>query len=300
MFIFAFSSGLFSQQFPVLDNYLINPVSLSPAFIGKSNKFQTYLTYRTAWTGINGHPQVGYLSADGNLAKNMGVGGSLMLSKSGIYKNFTINLNYAYHLRLQKDHVLSFGINLALYQNSLDISDAVLADPLDPVLTAWDKTSETYVNMGFSMLYNWKNLNFCFAFPLLFNNRSLYTTDTNNLLGLDRNWLVYTNYTFDFEKNWGMKLDLLYRATQFSPWTLDFSVTVQYNDSYWLGVFYRKNNIFGITAGLAIINSIVINYNYEFSGFVMNGQSGGSHEVTLGYRLPFPVKTAPKLKDYNR
>ncbi len=300
-FVFITCSELYAQQLPVLDNYLINPVSLSPSFAGLISPFQVYLTYRSSWTGLSGAPKVGYLSADGNVGKNMGVGGSLMVNQAGIFKNFALNLNYAYHLKLAESHTLSFGVNAAVYQNSLDISEAIVSNPQDPVLAGRDKLTETYVNAGFSMLYSWKELYFCFGFPLILNNRSLYSiTDTNHVLGLARNWVLYGSYTIVFNTPWKLKFDLLYRGTQFSPWTLDFSAMVKYQDSYWLGAFYRKNNIIGITAGFSIVKSLIINYNYEYSGFSMNGQSFGNHEFTLGYRLPVPEKKAPELKDYNK
>jgi type IX secretion system PorP/SprF family membrane protein len=300
-FVFGICAELFSQQFPTLDNYLVNPVALSPAFVGKSYQFETYLTYRSAWTGLTGAPTAGLLSLDGNVGKNMGLGGTFMLSKAGIYKNFSFNLDYAYHLQVAKSHVLSFGINVAVYQNSIDLANVVVADPNDPVLGNGSKSNETYMNVGFSMLYNWKDLNVCFAFPLLLNNRTLYSeNDYGHLLGMDRNWLIYANYSVGLSKLWKLKFDLLYRDTQFSPLTIDFSTMVKYKDNFWLGLFYRNTNIIGITAGVAIVHSVVINYNYEFAGFTMNGQSGGSHEFTLGYRLPFTLKKAPELKDYNK
>lgn len=299
--LFTLCSPLFSQQLPVLDNYLINPFSISPAFSGKSYRFQTYLTYRNSWTGLSGAPTVGYLSLDGNIGKNMGLGGTFMLSKAGIYRNFSMNIDYAYHLKLAEDHILSFGVNGALYQNSVDFSEVIVSDPQDPILLNKSILTETYLNFGFSMLYNWKELNVCLAFPLLLNNRSFYKdTDYNNLLGMDRNWLFYTNYTIIFSTPWKLKFDLLYRDTQFSPWTLDFGTMLKFQDSYWIGFLYRTTNVVGVTAGLAIVNSVVINYTYEFAGFTMNGQSGGSHEFTLGYRLPFATKKVPVLKDYNR
>lgn len=299
--VFGLCQHLFAQQLPVLDNYLINPISLSPAFAGKLNRFEANLTYRRAWTGLTGTPTVGFLSLDGNVGKNMGIGGTFMMSTAGIYKNFAFNLDYAYHLQIAKSHVLSFGVNAALYQNTLDLSEVIVGTYQDPALSGSDKLTETYLNAGFSMLYNWKELNVSFAFPLLINNRSLYANnDYNHMLGLDRNWLVYANYTIVFKTPWKIKFDLLYRDTQYSPALLDFSTMVKLYDSYWLGVFYRNNNVIGVTAGIAIVNSVVINYNFEFAGFTMDGQSGGNHEFTLGYRLPFLTKKVPELKDYSK
>lgn len=287
----------YAQQLSFLDSYLINPVVISPAFTGKVNPFQAYLTYRREWVNIPGSAQIGSLNIDGALAKNMGVGGSVLLNKAGIFRNFSVNLNYAYHIQLAKEHVLSFAVNVALYQNSMDLTDAVVSDPQDPLLSK-DRITETYFNVGTSLLYNWKDLNVCVAFPLLFNNKTFYNSSIyDNVLTMDRNWLFYINYNLKFPSDWRLKFDLLFRQVQYSPWSLEFSTMVKYADNYWFGLFYRKGNIIGLTAGLAIINHIVINYNYEFSASAMMGKSGGTHEITLGYRLVKKI-IIPRIKEY--
>jgi len=298
LFLFNVVSNGYSQQISFLDSYLINPVVISPAFTGKVNSFQAYLTYRREWTNIPGSAQIGSLNIDGSPTKNMGVGGSILFNNAGIFRNFSINLNYAYHLQIAKEHVLSFAVNLALYQNSIDLTDVIVSDPQDPLLISNDRITETYFNVGTSLLYNWKDLNVCVAFPLLFNNKSFYNSSIyNHVLTMDRNWLLYLNYNLRFSSEWKLKFDLLFRQVQYSPWSIEFSTIAKYSDDYWFGLFYRKGNIIGLTAGLAIIDRILIGYNYEFSVSAMMGKSGGTHEITLGYRL---VKKTiiPRIKEY--
>jgi len=298
LFLFYVVSLGYTQQLSFLDSYLINPVVISPAFTGKVYPFQAYLTYRSEWINIPGSAKIGSMNIDGAPAKNMGIGGSILLNKAGIFRNFSINLNYAYHLQIAKEHVLSFAVNLALYQNSIDLTDAVVSDPQDPLLNSKDRITETYFNVGTSLLYNWKDLNVCVAFPLLFNNKTFYNSSIyDHVLTMDRNWLFYLNYNLRFSSEWRVKFDLLFRQVQYSPWSIEFSTMAKYADNYWFGLFYRKGNIIGLTAGLAIIKQIVINYNYEFSASAMMGKSGGTHEITLGFRL---VKKTliPHLKEY--
>jgi len=288
----------YAQQLSFLDSYLINPVVISPAFTGKTNPFQAYLTYRSEWINIPGSAQIGSLNIDGSPVKNMGIGGSILLNKAGALRNLSINLNYAYHLQIAKEHVLSFAVNVTLYQNSLDLTDAIVSDPQDPLLFSNDRITETYFNVGTSLLYNWKDLNVCIAFPLLFNNKTFYNSSIyEHVLTMDRNWLLYLNYNLKFSSEWKLKFDLLYRQVQYSPWTIEFSTMAKYADNYWFGLFYRKGNIIGLTAGLAIINQIVINYNYEFSASAMMGKSIGTHEITLGYRIVTKTKT-PVIREY--
>ena len=72
-------------------------------------------------------------------------------------------------------------------------------------------------------------------------------------------------------------------------------------DQYWLGILYRKPNIIGMNAGLAIINTVVVNYTFEFSLFAMNGTGSGTHEISVGYRLfREEHKGILKIKDYVR
>lgn len=301
----GFFSGLRAQQVPIPDNYLINPVIVSPAFSGKYFPFQAYVTHRSEWTGLSGAPVIGNISIDGKLGKKMGIGGNILLNKAGIYRNFTVNLNYAFHLQVAKDHFLSFGITGAFYQNSVDLSDLVVSDPYDPMILNHDKTTESYFNVGASLLYNWKDFNFCIAFPMMINNKSLYSdTLYDNVLTMNRNWMIYGNYSIFLAKDWKLKIDLLFRQAQHMPWTFDISTAVRYADSYWLGVLYRKNNIIGIQVGLALVKTIVLNYTYEFSGSSMDGKSGGTHEITLGCRIGSPAasksNSALKINEYDR
>ncbi len=296
--------ALQAQQLPILDNYLLNPVSISPAFSGRDNIFEALVTHRTEGPKLSGSPVIGNVNIDGRIGKKMGVGGSIILNKAGIYKNFSINLNYAYHLQVAKLHFLSFGISAAMYQNSLDISSVILKDPNDPMVMNQSKISESYFNMGASLLYNYQNFNFSIAFPLLFNNRSFYIDDApyEYVLTMKRNFLIYSNYTLDLNEEWKLKFDLLFRYVQQVPWTIEVSTLVKFRDSYWFGLLYRKPTVIGVTAGLEIINSIVINYNYEFVGSSMMGSSGGNHEFTVGYRLKGTVKPKKvlQIKDYVR
>jgi len=290
-----------AQQYPVLDEYRINPGILAPSFTGMSSLFQVYLTQRNEWTGIPGSPVTGAVNIEGVPYQNMGLGANILINKAGMVSYFSVNLNYAYHLKLATNHFLHFGISPSLYQNSIDLTSLVIPDPDDPMLNL-GKNTETYVNCGASLMYSFKTLNICFAFPYLFNNRSLYTdSQYSNYLTMGTNFQLYLNYLLDMGKDWGLQFDVLYRNVQYSPWLIDAGIMVKYSDAVWLGLLYRRGNTFAVSAGVGIASSFVIGYNYEFSGSAMMGKSGGTHEVTLGYKLQGKdkKKVPPlKLKDY--
>ncbi|NQV02407.1 MAG: PorP/SprF family type IX secretion system membrane protein [Bacteroidia bacterium] len=293
------SGPAYSQQFPIMDQYLVVPSSISPAFVGKDSPFEACLTSRIEWTAITDHPFIGSINLAAALPKNMGLGGNIMYNVAGPLENLTINLNYAYHQKLAVDHTLSFGINGAYYQNVLDLTNAVLADPNDPVLAGRSSISESYFNMGLSLLYSWRTLDACVTFPLLFNNRSFYNSDKiySHVLTVDRNFLVYLGYLLQPKGDWGAHFSFLYRQTQYTPWSFDVAVRAIYKEMVWFGLIYRKNNIIGVTGGLTIAKGLKFNYTYEYSPTAMMGKSNGTHEITLGYRM-FSKSIKPSMKDY--
>jgi len=301
LLIFAFEI-IYAQQYPVLDEYRINPGILAPSFTGASSLFQVYLTQRNEWTGIPGAPVTGAVNIEGVPFDNMGLGTNILVNKTGIFRYFSFSLNYAYHLQIAKDNFLHFGVSPGLYQNSVDLSNPIVSDQTDPMLNGSGPTTQTYVNCGASLMYSFKTLNFCVAFPYLFNNRSLYQeTMYSNYLTMGTNFLVYLNYQLELSKEWGLQFDVLYRNIEKTPWLIDAGIMVKYLDSYWLGLLYRRGNTFALNAGFEIANSFVLGYNYEFSGSAMMGKSGGTHEITLGYTLKGKNKKKGiplKLKEY--
>jgi len=293
------SETAYPQQFPIMDQYLVAPSSISPAFAGKESPFEVTLTSRIEWTSINGHPILGSLNMSGALPKNMALGGNILYNVAGPLENLTINLDYAYHLKVAADHMLSFGINGTYYQNVLDLTNAVLADPNDPVFSGRNSISESYFNMGLSLLYSWKTLDACVALPLLFNNRSFYNSDMiySHVLTLDRNFLIYLGYMIEPKGDWKGKFSFLYRQTQYTPWSFDIAARAIYRDMIWFGLLYRKSNVIGVTGGLKIAKGLIFNYTYEYSPTAMMGKSGGTHEITLGYRM-LSKSYKPSMIDY--
>ncbi|MFH1160144.1 MAG: PorP/SprF family type IX secretion system membrane protein [bacterium] len=293
------SGALRAQLFPVMDQYLLNPTSISPAFAGKDYPFEVFLTSRIEWTAVPGHPIIGSLNLDGALPKRLGIGGNITINNAGPLHNLTLNLDLAYHLKVAIDHTLSFGLNVSYYQNVLDLINAVLKDPNDPLLAGRSEISESYVNMGASLLYTWRTLDICIAFPLLFNNESFYSGESiySHVLTMDRNFLAYIGYTLKTKTDWSWKFGFLYRKTQFAPMSFDISALALYKDLGWLGLIYRKNNIICITGGLMISKGLKFNYSYEYSPSTMSGKSYGTHEITLGYQM-IPKSEKPSLKEY--
>jgi type IX secretion system PorP/SprF family membrane protein len=288
-----------AQLLPLSNQYLLSPSVISPAFAGRDCPFEAFLTSRIEWTAVPGHPVIGILNVDGALPKRLGIGGNITINSAGPLNNLTLNVDLAYHLKVAVDHTLSFGINVSYYQNVLDLTDAVLSDPNDPLLKGRSEISESYINLGASLLYSWRTLDICVAFPLLFNNRSFYSSESiySHVLTMDRNFYVYAGYLLKTKTDWSGKFGFLLRKTQFTPMSFDISALALYKEMGWLGLIYRKNNILCFTGGLTITKGLKFSYSYEYSPSAMRGKSYGTHEITLGYQLA-SKSDKPSLQEY--
>ncbi len=60
-----------------------------------------------------------------------------------------------------------------------------------------------------------------------------------------------------------------------------------YLGRFWGGMLYRSGGVLAINLGGHIYNGFVFNYSYEIGMSGINKGSGGSHEITIGYRFNF-------------
>ena len=87
LFLLVTPGIIIAQQYPVLDEYRINPGILAPSFTGTTSLFQVYLTQRNDWTGIPGSPVTGAVNIEGIPYQNMGIGTNILVNKAGMVSN---------------------------------------------------------------------------------------------------------------------------------------------------------------------------------------------------------------------
>jgi len=133
-----------AQQLPHYSQYMINDYVMNPAIGGKDNYFQGMSANRYQWGGITDAPRTYILSLQGPLKyQHMGIGGQLFTDIVGPTRRTGGYLSYAYHIPLNDNLKLSFGISAGILQfmvdgqkiNLHDNGDLVLTNALQSVLT---------------------------------------------------------------------------------------------------------------------------------------------------------------------
>ncbi len=283
-FLFVSVSTLQAQQFPLTTQYLINPYSLNPAVAGYYSQPEIFINFRKDWTGITGSPRTFRANGFGNIyKKTMWLGGEIYSDKADVLNRFKANLSYSYILQVQDYQYLYFGIWTTFYQNSVNISNLTGIDPNDPLLENKTKLNGSAFNAGFGINYNWHELNIGFAFPTLFSTKDEYVSTIN--FKVQREFLFHVSNIFKIDDKWLLQGYTVFRKTKNQPLSFELSVMPIYLQRFWAGLLYRNGGVLAINIGAVVLKGLVFNYSYEIGVGGINSRSGGSHEITIGYRF---------------
>ena len=282
------ANSLCAQQIPFSTQYMVNPYAISPTLAGYTGYPEVFINYRADWTRIDGSPRTFRANGHGNVYKDkLWLGGELLTDKAGVLSVFNANLSLTYKLQVENDQFIYFGIWTSFFQASANIGDGIGIDPNDPVIQNNNKLNSSAFNMGFGINYNWQNFNFGLSMPASLGNSNEYELNSQFKYRVQRQFQVHASYMFDLGKQWQLQTIGLYRKTVKQPATFELSLMSIYQGRFWGGLLYRNSGVLAINLGGHVYNGFVLNYSYEMGLSNINSGSGGSHEITLGYRFKF-------------
>lgn len=277
-----------AQQLQNGTQYLVNPYSLSPTLAGYSGYSEATLNYRNNWSKITGSPQTFSASGAGNVYKQkMWLGGEILGDKTDILSLIKINLSYTYKLQVENNQHLYFGIWTTLYQASVNIGDGIGVDPNDPVIQNKSKLNSTAINAGFGINYSWRNFNLGISLPALFAPSDKYETNSAFKYRVERQFQFYMSNLFRFNDTWQLQAYGVFQKTTDVPINVEISAMGIYLGRVWSGLLYRNGGALAVNIGGHIYRGLVFNYSYDIGTGGINKGSGGSHQITVGYRFNF-------------
>lgn len=270
-----------AQHYPTYSQYIINGLSINPAYAGRNNVLDVTAAHRRQWVGFNGAPITTSFNMNTPLRiKAISVGMSVIDDKIGPYNNQMINAIYAYRIKFRK-FKLSFGI-----QNGVIISkvnyDWLLRNQQQDALI----NGQRIVNIGFlsgagAYLHN-KNLFVGLSAPFLVN-----TLNTNFLK--ENPILLTGGYFIGMDRDHGIKPSLLIRYIHNSPVSGDINLNYYYKSQFGFGVSYRTNNSIIALAEFGINNQFRVCYSYDCELNRLKKYQSGSHEILLRYYFGYSV-----------
>ncbi|PCH93679.1 MAG: hypothetical protein COB85_06575 [Bacteroidetes bacterium] len=287
------SFGVLAQQVPLGNQYLLNDFSLSPAYAGSNGNVESILSYRKDWAGVAGSPESRMININGALPNilsflpkvpsNMGLGATILSEQSGMFRSTSFSIAYAYKLKIAAIQSLRLGVSLGLVESNVDMSKISTQQSSDPVLMNAADVRRTVFDASFGVLYQFQNLDFGVAIPRLIESQ-VKDDNSNSVYTLSRHYIIHASYYYNINKDFQVKPYIIARTTGNSPLLFEVMAQVKYQKKYWVGLLYRKTSM-GMSLGGEFFNMIALNYSYEFSGQGLMSESGGTHEITLGFKI---------------
>jgi len=276
--------SLSGQLAPVTSQYVLNPLSINPAYAGNRGALNIAAFYRRQWTGIAGAPETMTLSADAPfLDSKLGLGFIITNDKIGVTKETHFLTNYSYKINMDKGN-LSLGLGAGLMTTNTAWSDLVVLDPGDENFL---NNSRVFVvpDFSFGVYYSYQNYFAGLSVPKLLGYK--FDFDKNKYTIMfnpgQYDYLLNVGYVYSLSKKIKLFPSTLVTISPKEKLLVDLNAYVSLNDRIWAGLSYRNKRSLGVLFQFAVNNQFRIAYTYDIDFGTLGHYSNGSHEIMIRY-----------------
>jgi type IX secretion system PorP/SprF family membrane protein len=288
--------SLAGQLAPVTSQYVLNPLSINPAYAGNRGALNIAAFYRRQWAGIPGAPETMTLAADAPfLDSKLGLGFIITNDKIGVTKETHFLTNYSYKINMNKGS-LSLGLGAGLITTNTSWSDLVVLDPGDENFLT---NSRVFVVPDFTFGAYYSNQNYFagLSIPKLLGYKFNYDKNKYTLMVKPGNYNYLLNAGYVYTLNQKIKLfpSTLITISPGEKLLVDLNAYVSLNDRIWAGASYRNGRSLGLLCQFAVNNQFRIAYTYDFDFGKLGQYSYGTHEIMLRYEFHYKVNAVSPL-----
>ena len=287
---------LIGQLSPVTSQYILNPLTINPAYAGNRGAINVAAFYRKQWVGISGSPETMTLAADAPfLDKRLGVGLIITNDKIGVTKDTKISTSYAYRISTGEGS-LSLGLGAGLITTNTAWSELIALDQGDELYLA---DSKVFVVPAFSFgAYYTLNHYFAgFSIPRLLEYNFDYDRNKYSM-GFDPGQYYYmfnTGYVFDINEKMSIFPSALITFSPGDKLLYDINTVMNFSNRLWAGLSYRNSRSVAALLQFSVNTQFKIAYTYDFDFGELGRYSNGSHEVMLRYEFRYKVEAVNPL-----
>ena len=288
--VFVGFTGIVSaQQISLNSQYLFNEMMVNPGATGIKDYVPIQLNYRKQWGNFPGSPTTQFLTANGAVAQNFGIGGALFNDVAGPSRRTGMNFNTAYHLQLDpsRSHILSMGLGVSLTQHLIDVNKLTTYLPDDPAVER-GYNNQMVPDANFGVFYHYKNKGYAglSAYNLVQMNRDLYNFETAVQNTLVRTYYFLGGYNFTLSEKFDLKTSTLVQGIETTTIQFDVTAIAEFKKVVWLGGSYRHTDVVVAMAG-GQVGPLKFGYAYDYTLSDIGNYSNGSHEVFIELQIPY-------------
>ncbi|WP_299113646.1 type IX secretion system membrane protein PorP/SprF [uncultured Winogradskyella sp.] len=302
----------YSQEgIPIYSDYLTdNYYLLHPSMAGVANCAKVRLTARQQWFGVDDAPSLQTLSAHSRLGDGPSAIGAIVYNdENGFHSNTGAYVTYAHHLLLSRNEVdlnmISFGLSAGFIQYKLDETSFLAPGEFDQLIAGIEQ-SATNFNIDVGMSYHFLDFYAHVTAKNILNNEGINFNEQGFSFNNLRTYLLSAGNVFQkYGSDWSFEPSLMYMyrdATEES--SIDVNIKAYREVDFgkvWGGLSYRRsldgaqflegNSVSSqklqyFTPFIGVdYNQFTFAYTYSYQANTINFNTGGFHQITLGYNF---------------
>ncbi|GGI56587.1 PorP/SprF family type IX secretion system membrane protein [Winogradskyella haliclonae] len=302
----------YSQEgMPVYSDYLTdNYYLIHPSMAGVANCAKVRLTARQQWFGVDDAPSLQTLSAHSRLGDGPSAIGAIVYNdENGFHSNTGAYVTYAHHLLLSRNEVdlnmISFGLSAGFIQYKLDETSFLAPGEFDQLIAGIEQ-SATNFNVDVGMSYHFLDFYAHATAKNILNNEGINFNEQGFSFNNLRTYLLSVGNVFQkYGSDWSFEPSLMYMyrdATEES--SIDVNIKAYREVDFgkvWGGLSYRRSldgaqflegntvssqKLQYFTPFIGVdYNQFTFAYTYSYQANTINFNTGGFHQITLGYNF---------------
>lgn len=285
--------GLNAQQDAQFTQYMLNTMSVNPAYAGSRGQFTAAALYRSQWVGLDGAPKTLTLNLHSPIRESrIGYGISVIQDDigDGTVEETNFDAVVSYTLDVSQDAKLSFGLKMG--GNLLSLDFARLNNFDNEPITGDNIENRFSPNFGLGFYYHTDRFYAGLSAPNLLKSDHFDNSqrDANSVQFLSTQQITYyfiTGYVLELNPDLKLKPALLTKVANGAPLQVDLSASFLIFDKFSLGAAYRWDAAVSALAGFQITDQFMLGLAYDRETTELGGTqfNDGSFEVFLRFEL---------------
>lgn len=276
--------GVAAQQDPQYTQYMYNTLSVNSAYAGSLGHLAITGIYRTQWVGLEGAPNTQSFTLDTPIAKNLGLGISVVSEEIGPSEEQYLDANFSYTIQSGQTHKLSFGIKGGGRVINIDWTKGSHREP--DVQFRENITNKFLPVVGAGLYWHGERDYIGIAVPN-FMTRERYDYDdiADDLVNERMHVYLIGGIVFDLSAHTKFKPAALVKYVAGAPLIADFSANFMFNNALTLGASYRTGDSVSAMASIQITPQFLAGYAYDYTTTELQTYNSGTHEIMLRFEL---------------
>lgn len=279
----------YAQQDAQFTQYMYNTININPAYAGSRGVLSIFALHRSQWVGIDGAPITNAISMNTPLnGNNLGLGVSVVNDRVGPVRENAISTDLSYTIPTSETFKLSFGLKVTA--NLFDLNTSIL-NPVDNDPSLQQYNNKFSPNIGTGIYLHSNKAYVGISVPHIIETNH-YNDNDVSVFKEKMTYYFISGYIFDLNSSIKFKPSMLSKITVGTPFQLDLSGSLLFNNKVTAGVSYRWNTAVSALVGFQISDSMYVGYTYDMDTTKLNKYNSGSHEIFLRFEL---FKTNTKM-----